>query len=75
MMKAHAFTVVDYYGKNMIGRPCHTYELRDNGKVLYRMHSELLEDGSELPGPQKVFEKKCDAIMEHIRKEDEGVFN
>ncbi len=74
-MKAHAFTIADYYGKNIIGKPCHTYELRDNGKVLYRMHNELREDGSELPGPKKVFGEKCDAIMERIRREEDGTFS
>lgn len=62
--KDKGYWICDYYGKNIIGNPCHTYELKDNtGKTVYRMNNELLPDGTEMKSPIEVFYKKAEAIM------------
>lgn len=63
-MENHEYTIHDYYGRNIIGVPCHIYQLKDHGNVLYTLNNVLLEDGTEHQEPIKLFYARAEAIMD-----------
>ncbi len=69
-MKNNGYTIHDYFGKNIIGKPCHTYELWRNGKKIYALHNELNDDGSENPGGAKEFYRRVDLFMDQDSSND-----
>jgi len=70
-MKAHEYCIKDYYGKNMLGNPCHVYVLCDHGVQVYKMNVSLNPDGTENENAKKVFYDRVSAIME----ESKGTMN
>ena len=68
-MENHEYIIHDFYGENRIGIPCHIYQLKDHGKVLYTLNNVLLEDGSEHPEPIKLFYDRAEAIMDDMSEE------
>lgn len=65
-MEKNGYTFNDYMGKNIVGNPCHTYELRKNGKVIYSLNVSFNEDGTEPEAAVKHFYEKADQIMDSI---------
>ena len=63
-MAMHEYTITDYMSTNIIGQPCHTYELRDHGKVIYSLNNCLNADGSENLQAVSHFHEKAEAIMD-----------
>ncbi len=69
-MKNNEYSIHYYLEKNIIGLPCHTYELWRNGEKIYALHCPLLEDGSSDPAGEKEFYRRVDLYMDKYRKEE-----
>lgn len=66
-MERNGYTYNDYYGKNKFGWNCHIYELRRNGKVIYRFCNEIPDDGSEIQAGIDHFYEKAEKILDDNR--------
>lgn len=53
--------------KNKFGWNCHIYELRRNGKVIYRFCNEIPDDGSEIQAGIDHFYEKAEKILDDNR--------
>ena len=63
-MERKSYTYNDYSGKNKFGWDCHIYELRKNGKVIYKFNNEIQDDGSEIQSGVDHFYEKAEKIMD-----------
>ena len=66
-MENHGYTTHEYDSTNIVGHKCRTYQLRDNGKVIYTLDHEYDEDGSLDPQGYKHFMMRVDQYMEKRR--------
>ena len=63
-MENNGYTFNDYFGKTMLDKPCHTYELRRNGEVILRLNVSLEPDGTENMTAKKHFLERAEKIMD-----------
>ncbi len=69
-MENNAFTFHDFYGKNIIDKPCHTYQLLKNGTPIYTLHNALGPDGTEAEAAVRHFYEKAERIMDALAENE-----
>ena len=74
MKETHSFSFHDYFGRNVIGKPCHVYELRDWGEVICQLNNEI-QNGTENDSAVQHFQEKAERVMDRIVRQEGTALN